>query len=213
MNVVKTNIVLVGGGGHCKSCIEVIESTDQYNIIGILDLPSEIGKKVCGYEVIGTDVDYEKFKNQGYSFLVTAGQIKSANLRKRIFENLEKINAEMATVIAGTATVSRYANIGRGSIIMHHSFVNAGAVIDENCIINTGAVLEHDVTIGKNTHISTASVINGDCNVGDAVFIGSGSCVSNGVEIVNEVVIGAGSTVTKSLTTPGIYVGSPAKKI
>jgi len=32
-------IILIGGGGHCLSCIDVIEQTGLYQIIGILDLP------------------------------------------------------------------------------------------------------------------------------------------------------------------------------
>ena len=31
------NIVLIGGGGHCKSVIDVIEQDGQFNIEGILD--------------------------------------------------------------------------------------------------------------------------------------------------------------------------------
>ena len=32
------NLILVGGGGHCKSVIDVAESAG-YNIKGILDIP------------------------------------------------------------------------------------------------------------------------------------------------------------------------------
>lgn len=213
MNLEKKNIVLIGGGGHCKSCIEVIESTENYTIMGILDLPSELGKTVLGYKVIGNDDDYKKFRDLGYCFLVTAGQIKSATLRKQIFENLESINAEVETVIASTATVSKYAKVGKGSIIMHNSIVNADAEIGENCIINTASVIEHDTKIGKHCHISTTAVVNGNCIIGNEVFIGSRSCLSNGIQIVDYSVIGAGTTVTKNILEAGTYAGSPAKKI
>lgn len=68
MEETKKNIILIGGGGHCKSCIEVIESTGKYNIVGVLDLPSELGKKILNYEVIGNDDDYLKYKTQGCCF-------------------------------------------------------------------------------------------------------------------------------------------------
>ena len=35
----KKSIVLIGGGGHCKACIDVIEVEGKYNIIGIIDVP------------------------------------------------------------------------------------------------------------------------------------------------------------------------------
>ena len=31
------NIVLIGGGGHCKSCIDVIEMEKKYKILGLVD--------------------------------------------------------------------------------------------------------------------------------------------------------------------------------
>ena len=47
-------IILVGGGGHCKSVIDVAESAG-YSIGGILDIPELVGSTVLGYPVIGTD--------------------------------------------------------------------------------------------------------------------------------------------------------------
>lgn len=211
MRAEKTNIILIGGGGHCKSCIEVIEATNLYNIVGILDLPSEKGKDVLGYEIIGNDDDYQKFKDLDYSFIITTGQIKSSKIRKRIFEALQDIQAKIETVIAPTATISKHAKIGIGSVVFHNCFINADANIGENCIINTAAIIEHDVIVGRHTHISTNSVINGNSKVGDNSFIGSNSCVSSGIIIGDEIVIGAGSTIVKNLLEAGTYVGSPTK--
>lgn len=213
MDSEKKNIVLVGGGGHCKSCIDVIESTGKYNIVGVLDLPSELGKKVLNYEVIGTDDDYVKFRDLNCVFLITAGQIESFGVRKKIFQALNEINAPIETIISTSATVSMHSKVGKGSIIMHHCIVNAGADIGENCIINNASIIEHDVEIGNHTHISTNAVINGDCMIGNETFIGSGSCVRNGVQIRDEIVIGAGSLVISDVSESGIYVGTPVHKI
>jgi ribosomal protein S18 acetylase RimI-like enzyme len=50
------NLILIGGGGHCKSVIDVVESAG-YNILGVVDMPEEVGKSVLDYKVIGTDDD------------------------------------------------------------------------------------------------------------------------------------------------------------
>ena len=34
-------IILLGGGGHCKSCIDVIESEKKYTIKGIFEKKKE----------------------------------------------------------------------------------------------------------------------------------------------------------------------------
>lgn len=52
----KRPLILVGGGGHCKSVIEAAESAGCI-IKGILDIPSQVGEKVLGYTIIGTDND------------------------------------------------------------------------------------------------------------------------------------------------------------
>ena len=210
---VKKDLVLIGGGGHCKSCIEVIHSDGVYNILGILDMPSEIGKEILGVKVIGTDEDFQKYNDLGCTFLITIGQIKTAAIRIRMFEHLQSIGASLATIVAKTAYVSTYAEIGAGSIIMHQTFINAGVKVGCNNIINTGAVLEHDVQIGKHNHISTGAYVNGDCTIGDENFIGSGTIIANGIEVGDGIVIGAGSVLFRSLKKEGTYLGNPLRKI
>ena len=53
----KLEILLIGGGGHCKSVIDVIEQEDKYTIAGIIDKKELVGTKVLDYKVIGCDDD------------------------------------------------------------------------------------------------------------------------------------------------------------
>ena len=41
----KKPLILVGGGGHCKSVLEAAESAG-YQILGVLDMPENVGKEV-----------------------------------------------------------------------------------------------------------------------------------------------------------------------
>lgn len=209
----KQKLILIGGGGHCKSCIDVIEQEGKYEILGILDQPEKKGDKILGYEVIGDDGDYEKFRQQGCDFLITVGQIKTAGIRKRIYENLKNIDAGIATVISPKAYVSQHAFIEKGTIVMHHAFVNAGARIGKNCILNSGCGIEHDAFIGNHCHISTFAVVNGDCNIGDEVFIGSNTTIYSQLSVAGKVVIGAGAVVHKDINSSGTWIGNPARKI
>ncbi len=68
-------LILIGGGGHCKSCIDVIEQSGQYKIAGILDKRENIGQTVLGYEIIGEDEQIESLAKKGFIFLITLGQI------------------------------------------------------------------------------------------------------------------------------------------
>lgn len=202
------NLILIGGGGHCKSVIDVAESAG-YNILGILDMPEDIGKSVLDYKVIGTDDDIPQFVDKA-EFIITVGFIKSPAIRMRIFDKVKEAGGKLATIIASTAHVSRYASLGEGTVVMHQAVVNAGARIGENCIINTFCNIEHDAVIGDQCHISTGAMVNGDCKVGKMCFIGSQSVLANGISICDDVIVGAGSLVRKNILKPGIYSGNPA---
>lgn len=169
------NIILVGGGGHCKSVIDVIESSQLFRIVGIVDLKENIGKTVLNYPVIGSDDDLPKLRKQ-YSFaIVTVGQIKSADIRISIYEKLTGLGYKIPVIKASDAYISKHSKIGAGTVIMHGAIINADSTIGCNCIINSKALIEHDATIGDHCHVSTAAVINGGAIVGSCSFIGSNS--------------------------------------
>ena len=201
-------LILVGGGGHCKSVIDVALSAG-YSIIGVLDVPENQGKMVLNIPVIGTDDRIPEFVDQA-EFIVTVGQIADAKLRKKLHELIETAGGRLATIIASTAYVSEFATIGEGTVVMHKAFVNADAVIGKACIINTFANIEHDAVIGDYCHISTGAMVNGNCKVGDETFLGSQSVMVNGIEIVGGCLIGAGSLIRKNLKIKGVYSGNPA---
>ena len=211
MNMKK--IILIGGGGHCKACIDVIEAESKFQIEGILDLSEKLGSEILGYKVIGNDNDILEFAKQGFSFLLTIGHLGNPSLRIKLFEEVEKLGGELPIIISPSAIVSKYSTVQEGTIIMHNVLVNANAKIGTNCIINNKALIEHDAIIEDNTHISTGAIVNGACKVGKNGLVGSSSVIKHLIQIEENTIIGAGSVVVKDITESGVYVGSPAKKI
>lgn len=187
-------LILLGGGGHCKSCIDVIEQEGKYQIAGILDNEKLLGQQLLNYQFIGTDDDISKFADEGYIFLITVGQIKSSAIRKQLFSLLTGCNAEIATVISPRAYVSKYAQVGKGSIIMHDVLVNASTSVGKNCIINTKALIEHDAIIEDFCHISTSAVINGGVTLKEGTFFGSNAVSKEYIGTDKDDFIKAGST-------------------
>jgi sugar O-acyltransferase (sialic acid O-acetyltransferase NeuD family) len=179
----KEKIVLVGGGGHCHSVIDVIELEDKYEIIGIVDKKELIGQKVLGYEVIACDDDLETLYKECKKAVVTVGQIKSNSLRVKLFKNLKSIGFTLPIIKSPLAYVSKYSKIDEGTVVMHHALINANVTVGKNCIINTKALLEHDVKVEDNCHISTASVINGGVVVKEGTFFGSNAVSRESMEV------------------------------
>ena len=192
-------IILIGGGGHCKSCIDVIEQGGIFRIAGIVDVPEKLHQEVLGYEIIATDDDLPRMVNEYDNFLITLGQIKSPEKRMSIFQTLKKSGAKLPVIVSPLAYVSKHAGIEEGTIVMHYALVNAGAKIGKNCIINSKALVEHDAVIGDHCHIATNAVINGGVKVGAGSFFGSNAVSKEYVEIGENSVIGCGEKVIKNV--------------
>ena len=191
----KNSLILIGGGGHCKSCIDVIEQEGRFTIEGIVDLPEKKGQSILGYSIIANDDDLESLSKKYRYFLITLGQIETAERRKKLFNILKKLNVTFPIIQSPMAYISSHATIAEGTIIMHHALVNANAKIGKNCIINTRALVEHDVKIGKHCHISTGAIVNGHVQVGDETFIGSGAVTKENIKIESNSFIKANSIV------------------
>jgi len=132
--------------------IEAAESAG-YNILGILDMPENVGNDVLpGHKVIGTDDDIPFYVDKA-KFVITVGFIKNPAFRIKIYNKVKEVGGKLATVVASTAHVSKYATIGEGTVVLHHAFVNAGAKVGKNVIINNFVNIEHGVEIGDQCHI------------------------------------------------------------
>ncbi|KPA19724.1 acetyl transferase [Candidatus Magnetomorum sp. HK-1] len=196
----KNEIYLLGGGGHCKSCIDVIEQENIYNIKGIIDVKDKVGNLLFNkYMYVGTDDDLEDIAKTNPFFLLTIGHMKDCNVRKRLFSLLSNKNQKFPVIISPKAVVSKYATIDEGTIIMHNAVVNAGAKVGKNCIINTGSIIEHDVEIGNFCHISTGAIINGATKIADDTFIGSNSICKENIVIEKDKFIHCHSKIISNI--------------
>ncbi|MEW6528199.1 MAG: NeuD/PglB/VioB family sugar acetyltransferase [Spirochaetota bacterium] len=189
----KEKIILIGGGGHCKSVIDVIESIGSFDIFGIVDKREKIGEKVLGYQFIGSDEDLPQIFCEIKKAVLTVGFIKDNSARIKIYKYCKEIGFELPNIISPLAYVSKHAVLGEGNTIMHFAIINTGAKIGNNCIINTKALIEHDAIVEDHCHISTAAVVNGGARIKEGTFFGSNAVSKEYIEVSG--FIKAGSVV------------------
>jgi len=207
------SVILIGGGGHCRSCIDVILSTGHYTIAGIADVKENVGKSVLGFPIIDTDDDLDSLRKKCDVFAVAVGQVKSPATRIKIYNRLLQAGAELPTFIASSAWVSPFAKLGMGTMVFHGAVINASAVVGSNCIINNQALVEHDAVVEDHCHISTAAVLNGAVLVKQGSFIGSNATLMQGIVVGAYAIVGAGSLVSKNVGEQTMVAGVPAKLI
>ena len=209
----KEPLVLLGGGGHCRSVIDVIELEGKFEIAGIIDKEEKIGQSIGDYNITGSDSEIEFYVSKYKNCLVTIGQIESSNVRKKLFSRLKEAGAVLPIIISPLAHVSKNAFIDEGTVIMHYAMINSGAKIGKNVIINSRSTVEHDSIVKDYCHISTHSVVNGSCVIGEGTFLGSGSVTLHNINIGTNCIVGAGSVVIKPVEHGCKIVGNPARAI
>ena len=207
----RKNLILIGAGGHARSCIDVIEQEGEFKITCIVGLDSELGLQVNGYEVIATDKDLSTLVGRAQFALIALGQIFSPDARISLYQRASKAGFGLANVVYPSAYVSSSAQIGNGTIVMHGAIINAGVKVGSNCIINSRTLLEHDTQVLDNCHISTGVILNGGVLVEEGCFIGSGTIVKEGVSIGERSVVGMGSQLRTNLTANSKFLGESLK--
>ena len=201
------DLILIGGGGHCRSCIDVIEQEGKWRVAGVVDRVENLGTTVFGYPVIGEDNDLPALARQYHWFLITLGQIKSPDKRRGLYAALKRAGAKLPAVVSPLAYVSPHASLGEGTIIMHRATVNAGAQVGVNNIVNSCALIEHDATVGDHCHISTGAILNGGVHVAEGSFFGSNAVTRQAITIGSGCIIGAGAIVLSNVPDGTVFTG------
>jgi sugar O-acyltransferase (sialic acid O-acetyltransferase NeuD family) len=190
-----TPLMLIGSGGHCRSCIDVIETTKSYEVFGIVAQIGVERSPVLGYPILGTDEDLAGLLQDCPTAFITVGQIRTPDNRKRLYHLVQDMGGTFPVVVSPHAYVSSRAKVGDGTIIMHGATLNIGASVGINCIINSQALVEHDAEIGPHAHISTGARVNGGVSIGEGTFLGSGAVVNQGISVGNNCIIASGAVI------------------
>lgn len=207
------DILLIGGGGHCRSVLSSIKTMGKYNIVGILDTKEQVGKIIDGVQVIGTDDEMNSLFYKGVkNAVITIGSIGDTSLRVKLYNKLKDIGFNLPIIIDKTAIVDNNCSIGEGTFIGKGSIVNSGTVIDKCTIVNTGVIVEHDCNIGEFSHLAPGSVICGNVKIGINTHIGANSTIIQEIEVGDNTLIGAGSIVVKNIGSFKKAYGNPCKE-
>ncbi len=191
-------LIIVGAGGHSKTCLEVAESSKKFKIVGFIDNKAKFDEifyklKIFNEKNLNTVLKITRNTHIGI------GQIKSAKLRIKLFKKYKNNGFNFPVLVHSKAYISKHSSVGEGTLVGIYSIINANCKIGYNSIINNKSLIEHDTIIGNNCHVSTGAIVNGNCSIGDNTFIGSGSIIHNNISIGKNCVIGSGNIIKKNL--------------
>ena len=203
-------LLLIGGGGHCRSVLDCIISTGQYETIGIID--KDCSASALNIPVVGDDADLPRLKSEGWTdAFISVGSIGTTALRRRLYQMVQDIGYHTPSIIDPTAIIARDVTIKEGSFIGKRAIVNTGCEIGLCAIVNSGAIVEHDCVVGGFSHISPGATLCGQVSIGTDTHIGAGAVVRQGITIGNNVLIGVGSVVVKNMSNNVKAYGNPCE--
>ncbi len=208
-------ILLIGGGGNCKSIIDVILEIDKYTEIGIVDKkPNIVPIKTEKVKYVGNDKDLISLFDSGWKHaFVSIGSVSDPTIRISTYDCLKSIGFTIPNIISKHAIVSPHCVLGEGIFISKGSVVNIGAKIGDCCIINSNCTIEHDCSIGRFVHVAPGAVVCGSVVIGDNSHIGAGSSIKQGITIGENSIIGMGSVVIKNIDSNVVCFGNPCKLV
>lgn len=125
------------------------------------------------------------------------GYITNAFGRHKHLKHLGKVIIEDDVEIGANTTIDR----GR----FKNSIIREGTKIDNQVQI------AHHVEVGKHSMIVAQAGIAGSTKIGNHVIIGGQTGITGHISITDHVIMMAQTGVTKSISSPGIYGGAPAR--
>lgn len=205
-------IVVLGGGGHARVCIELIERIGGYTIAGVVDPQLQRGSSLRGYQAIGDDAVLPQLRRSGVTAAcIGIGGAPNLVPRWRMYEQAIALGFTIPTLIHPSAVIARDVAIGAGAQVMAGVILQPDAVIGEDAIVNTGARIDHDSMVGAHAHVCPGVTISGDCVIGDGAFVGAGATVIHGIRIGTRAVVAAGAVVIRDVPDGVMVMGVPAR--
>ena len=199
------NEIILVGGFH-----EMIELCEKAGFIikGIID--GNLRDSYYGYPVVGSDEDAESlFPEYGKYKVVLSPDLPK--VRAKLEQLYSAIGYDYATVISPNATISKFATIGRGTVVQDFVNVSAGTKVGNFVKLNTYCNVMHDNIVGDFSTIAPNAVSLGRIKIGKSSYIGANATILPGLVIGDGATVGAGAVVTKNIAYNIIVKGNPAK--
>lgn len=197
---------ILGASGHGKVIAELAELNGFKEIVFFDDRFPEL-MQLAHWQVKGSTADLLALVHEFDLVMVAIGHNATRLLKLQL---LQQIGAKLEPLIHPNATVSGYAKLGEGTVVMANAVINAFAFVGVGGIINTSATVDHDCVLADGVHISPGVHLAGGICVGEQSWIGIGAQVKQLIRIGNKVIVGAGATVIRDIPDFQTVVGTPA---
>lgn len=202
----KKNIVIIGAGGMAREILFLLEKSNKWNILGMID--NENKGNIRDYPILGNDDYLREVDNKIFAVCaVGSPALKKHIVSKFIYNN----NISFPNIIdEDVGGDFQSISIGKGCIVCAGNRLTVDIEIGDFVTINQSCTVGHDVVIKDYAVINPGVNISGNVMVGEGALLGVGSQIIQGKSIGDGAVIGAGAVVIHDIPAYCTAVGVPA---
>jgi sugar O-acyltransferase (sialic acid O-acetyltransferase NeuD family) len=211
-------LMIFGTGGNCVDILDAVLAINSsgrapgYDFKGFLDDDRQSwGKAVAGYPVLGPLSMAKDHPN--CVFVNGIGSFRNYWRKSAIISTAGVPLDRFETIVHPAASVSRFATLGAGTVVLQNVTINSRARIGNHVIILPNAVISHDVIVGDYTCVASAACIAGNVRVGNACYLGANCSILNDLQLGDGSLVGMGAVLLEDVPSATVVVGNPARAI
>ena len=202
-----SRLLILGAGGHGQVVAEAAEATGDWREISFIDDREGCLTANSNWTILGPTSSLSVLRAEYRSIVIAIGD---NNRRLAFYRKLQELGFAFPIIIHPRASVSKYAQVGPGTVVFAQAVINVAATIGAVCIVNTGASIDHHCSLEDAVHVAPGAVLAGTVSVGTAALIGLGSAVREGTRIGANAVLGAGAVAVQDIRDGTTATGVPA---
>lgn len=201
-------IVIVGAGGHAVSVAETTAAAG-YDIVAFVGRPGGATHRF-GIPVVGA-IPPDHLASGGP--LVVAEGDNAARERAVAALGLSVDPERFPPLVHPSASVSRFASLGPGTVVLQGAVVGSGATAGAFCVLNTASSTDHECELADFASVGPGAVLGGGVRVGVRTAVSIGAVVKHGVALGDDAVLGANAYAHRDIPDRVVAYGSPARVV
>ncbi|MGH7824310.1 MAG: acetyltransferase [Candidatus Binatia bacterium] len=208
------DVIIIGAAGtgrEVAGAIEDINSVERkWNLLGFLDDDAQKHQREYnGYSVLGPISAATEYP--ACHFVIVLGNDRDLRLTKRVSDRLCEYVTRFATIIHPCANVSRYAEIGPGSVILQNCVITSNARIGRHVLVLFGSQISHDCIVEDYAVIAPNAVLSGGVRIGEGSYIGANASIIQNRNVGPWSCVGMAAAVFSDVPPNSTVVGNPAR--
>lgn len=206
-----TRVALIGSGTLAQHIAHYLIASSKYTVTGFYDDYKKTGDKTKYGKIIGSlDKIIPDFEKKKFDELIIGIGYNHLEFRKQVFDKFSSV-IPFTSFIHDSCYVDPSCKVGAGIIALPGCIFDMNVNLSDNIFFNINCTISHDSKIGSHNFFGPSVKIAGFVKLGEFCFIGIGTTIIDNIEICSGTRTGGGAVITKSISSPGIYVGMPAK--